>query len=310
MIVVRGIEGFRAHYTRCAATVGKFDGVHLGHQAILQQVLFHARQDHVAAVVILLEPHPEEFFAREPEQIPPRLTTLEEKLALIEAAGIDCVFQLEFNAAVSILPAAQYIREILVAGLGISTLIVGNDFRFGHRRQGDFAMLQEAGQRHGFVVLETASREVDGTRVSSTYVRQQLERADFALVERLLGRPYSIKGEVVRGRQMGTDLGFPTCNIQLHRRRIPLHGVFACEVIWGSRSLFAAVNIGYRPTINAGGDALLEAHILDFDQTLYGQSLEIVFRHKLREEQKFPDLEALKRQIALDVAEVRRFFYH
>lgn len=308
MIVVRDIDTYRSHYSRCVATIGKFDGVHRGHQAILNQLKSQRELQHLPALVILIEPHPEEFFARPTDQCPPRLTTLQEKLALLEESGIDCVYLLEFNQNISQLSAEKYIREILVDGLGVAVFIVGGDFRFGFQRQGDFALLQQRGEQMGFKVIETASVEISGHRVSSTYIREQLDIGDFALVQKLLGRPYGISGVVVKGRQLGKDLGFPTCNIALHRQRIPLHGVFACEVLWDGKILRAAVNIGYRPTVSDGGDAILEAHILDFDTDLYGQELTIVFCSKIREEQKFPSLEQLKEQIARDVSRVRSYF--
>ncbi|MEX2130856.1 MAG: bifunctional riboflavin kinase/FAD synthetase [Pseudohongiellaceae bacterium] len=308
MIVVKDINTYQSHYTRCVATIGKFDGVHRGHQAILNQLKSQRELQHLPALVILIEPHPEEFFARAPDQCPPRLTTIEEKLSLLEESGIDCVYLLEFNQNISQLSAEKYIQEILVDGLGVTVFIVGNDFRFGYQRQGDYALLLQSGRRLGFKVMETASLEIGGHRVSSTYIREQLGKGDFDLVQKLLGRAYGITGLVVRGRQLGKDLGFPTCNIALHRQRIPLHGVFACEVLWNNKILHAAVNIGYRPTISDGGDALLEAHILDFDTDLYGQELTIVFRSKIRDEQKFPSLEQLKDQIARDVSQVRGFF--
>ncbi|MFM1897137.1 MAG: hypothetical protein RLZZ385_2211 [Pseudomonadota bacterium] len=308
MRVITAPEEFRQIANRCAVTIGKFDGVHLGHQAILRQLLDKAAQLACPAVVILIEPHPEEFFASSPEACPPRLTTLQEKIELLAAQHIDVVFQLRFDRQLSQLSAEQYVEEILVRGLGVAALIIGNDFRFGQGRRGDFTLLQSLGRRHGFEVLETAGCEVDRQRVSSTLIREQLALGDFERVEKLLGRPYSISGEVIRGRQLGADLGFPTCNIRLHRQRIPLHGVFACEARWRDQRLRAAVNIGYRPTVSDSGEALLEAHILDFNEDLYGETLHIVFRSMIRDEQKFPDLAALQRQIAADVARVREFF--
>ena len=169
-------------------------------------------------------------------------------------------------------------------------------------------MLQTFGAECDFDVIETATCEVDGHRVSSTFVRQQLEVANFPLVERLLGRPYAISGEVVEGQKLGSDLGFPTCNVNLHRQRIPLHGVYACEVELDGKCFAAAVNIGYRPTVTEQGEALLEAHLLDFSGDLYGRQLDVVFRSKIREEEKYDSLEILKQQIALDVQQVREFF--
>lgn len=308
MIIFSDPNRFSQFHQNCVATIGKFDGVHLGHQLILDQLKEKAEQHNLPAVVIMLEPHPEEFFAGDPEKSPARLTVVKEKLELLESFGIDFVFQLAFDQTLSELSAESYVQDILVEGLGINCLIIGNDFRFGHGRAGDFALLQTLGEQHGFEVVETAAYERNGQRISSTIVREKLSEADFALVEQLLGRPYSMKGEVQRGQQLGTDLGFPTCNINPHRLNIPLHGVYACEVRLGDRFHQAAVNIGYRPTVTEEGEALLEAHILDFDELLYGKTIEVIFREKLRDEVKFDGLEALKDQISKDVEQTRLLF--
>jgi FAD synthase len=218
------------------------------------------------------------------------------------------VFKLNFDQAMSEVRAENYIEDILVEGLGVAKFIVGNDFRFGHNRQGGFALLQSKGAEFGFEVIETAAYERNGQRISSTFIREQLAQDDFNLVKQLLGRPYSMKGEVERGQQLGMDLGFPTCNLNPGRRKIPLHGVFACEVRLGDRYRQAAVNIGYRPTITEDGSALLEAHILDFDENLYDKTIEIIFRKKVREELKFDGLDALKQQMTADVEQVREIF--
>lgn len=308
MKVIEQHRDFQERHSRCVATIGKFDGVHVGHQAILGQLKGRAARLSLPSLVILIEPHPEEFFAASSEQCPARLTTLQEKLALLEAMDVEFVYLLKFDLALSQLSAEDYIQSILVDGLGIAAFIVGSDFRYGHRRKGDFKLLQDFGARYDFEVTETATCEVDGHRVSSTLVRQQLEVADFDLVERLLGRPYAISGEVVAGRKLGSDLGFPTCNVNLHRQRIPLLGVYGCEVEVDGRCYAAAVNIGYRPTVSSQRQALLEAHLLEFSGDLYGRQLEVVFRCKIRDEQKFDSLEALKRQIDLDVQQVREYF--
>ena len=305
MIVFEDTNRFSQLQQGCVATIGKFDGVHLGHQLILDQLKQKAEQFNLPSLVILLEPHPDEFYAGREGDCPTRLTSLREKLELLESFGIDFVFQLNFDQALSELSAENYIQEILVDGLGVAGFIAGHDFRFGCKRRGDFALLQSKGAEHGFEVIETAAYERNGQRISSTLIREQLIRADFDLVEQLLGRPYSMKGEVVRGQRLGSDLGFPTCNLNPHRRRIPLHGVYACEVRLGDRYRQAAVNIGFRPTVTEDGEALLEAHILDFDEDLYGKTIEIIFRRKIREEVKFDGLEALKRQIGADVRRVR-----
>lgn len=308
MIIFEETSQFSQLQESCVATIGKFDGVHLGHQLILDQLKQKAEQFDQPSLVILVEPHPEEFFAGDADSCPARLTILQEKLELLESFGIDFVFQLKFDQALSELSAEDYIEEILVKGLGVKSFIVGSDFRFGHQRKGNFALLSQAGKQFGFEVVETATYERNGHRISSTFIREQLAKADFTLVEQLLGRPFSIKGEVVRGKQLGTDMGFPTCNINPQRRRIPLHGVYACEVRLGDQYRPAAVNIGYRPTVTESGEALLEAHILDFNEDLYGKTIEVIFRQKIREETKFSGLEALKQQISADVEQVREIF--
>ena len=308
MIIFEETNRFSQLQESCVATIGKFDGVHLGHQLILDQLKQKAEQFGLPSLVILVEPHPEEFFAQDADSCPARLTILQEKIELLESFGIDFVLQLKFDRQLSDLSAEDYITDILVGGLGVKSFIVGNDFRFGHQRKGNFELLIEAGKQYGFEVVETAAYERNGHRISSTYIREQLAKADFNLVEQLLGRPYSIKGEVVRGKQLGTDLGFPTCNIKPQRLRIPLHGVYACEVRLVDRYRPAAVNIGYRPTVTESGEALLEAHILDFNEDLYGKTIEVIFRQKIREETKFSGLEELKRHISADVEQVRELF--
>ena len=198
-------------------------------------------------------------------------------------------------------------------GLGIVCLIIGNDFRFGHQRRGDFAMLQAYGNSHGFELVESASCEHQGVRISSTFVRQQLQKGDFELVELLLNRPYGISGTVVKGQQLGRDLGFPTCNVKLNRKSLPLHGVYACDVQVNNedlaeRFLKGAANIGYRPTVSDSSKAVLEVHLLDFDSDLYGEKITVIFRHKIRDEQKFASLDELQARIAIDVHTVRAFF--
>lgn len=305
MIIFDEPERFTQFEQDCVATIGKFDGVHLGHQLILDQLKQKADELESPALAILIEPHPEEFFAGANGVSPARLTTLNEKLELLESFGVEYVFKLNFNQAMSELSAESYIEDILIKGLGIKAFIVGNDFRFGHQRRGDFEMLKASGEEHGFEVIETMAYEYNGQRISSTHIREQLALGKFELVEQLLGRPFTMKGEVVRGKQIGTDIGFPTCNINPHRRQIPIHGVYACEVRLADRYRPAAVNIGYRPTVSEDGEALLEAHILDFDEDLYGKTIEVIFRQKLRDEVKFDGLDALKQQISADVRQVR-----
>ena len=224
---------------------------------------------------------------------------------------------MRFDEALCRLTAQEYVEKILVKGLGISALIIGSDFRFGYQRQGDFTLLQELGLRYDFAVIETESCDHNGVRVSSTYVRQQLADARFDLVEELLGRPYGISGLVVQGEQFGRSLGFPTCNVQLNRCNIPLHGVYACDVIIRTSDqrgeqqqlcLQGAANIGYRPTVSAEKKAVLEVHLLDFSADVYGAGITVIFRKKIRNEKKFDSLAELKTQIAIDVQQTSEFF--
>lgn len=313
MNVIHNTEGFLRQHSGCVATIGKFDGVHLGHQRIVGQLLEKAAVYGVPSVVIVIEPHPEEFFAQDPRDCPPRLSEAGEKIELLRALGVDYVYLLEFDRELSRLSPEAYVEDVLLAGLNVRCLIVGNDFRFGYQRGGDFQLLCRYGEKAGFDVVETASCESGGVRVSSTYVRECLAKADFERVAEILGRPYAISGTVVRGRQLGRDLGFPTCNLALNRRNIPLHGVYACTVKIildeGERiDAVGAANIGYRPTIKEAGKALLEVHLLDFDRDIYGARVSVTFRHRVRPEQKFESLDALKARIALDVEEVKQYF--
>ncbi|MEQ8955624.1 MAG: bifunctional riboflavin kinase/FAD synthetase [Gammaproteobacteria bacterium] len=305
MIIIEDASQFSQFADSCVATIGKFDGVHLGHQLILDQLTSKADQYQLPSLVILIEPHPEEFFAAERGDCPARLSSIREKLDLLEGFGIQYVFTLKFDRALSELSAQDYIQQILVDGLGIACFIVGNDFRFGHQRRGDFKLLQETGKQAGFTVVETAAYEYNGQRISSTFIREALAAGDFELVEKLLGRPYSIKGTVEQGQKLGADLGFPTCNIDPQRLKIPLHGIYACEVRLWDGHYPAAVNIGYRPTVTDDGKAVLEAHILDFSKNLYGKPIEVIFRSKIRDEEKFADLEQLKLAMSEDVEKVR-----
>lgn len=313
MKVIESTRAFREDHSHCVATIGKFDGVHRGHQAIVGQLIEQAGRHGVPAVAIVTEPHPEEFFAGDGQECPARLSEPREKIALLEELGVDYVYLLRFDRALSELSAERYIREILVEGLGIRALIAGSDFRFGHRRQGDFALLQQYGAIHGFDVIETASCYEDGERISSTGVREHLQRGDFRKAEAMLGRPYGIAGKVVRGQQLGRDLGFPTCNVQLDRRTLPLHGVYACrahiETADGERFDWpGAANIGYRPTVSRRREAVLEVHLLDYRGDLYGAQMTVFFDRKIRDEEKFDSLDALKEQIARDVEQVRAGF--
>ncbi|HWV14836.1 MAG TPA: bifunctional riboflavin kinase/FAD synthetase [Cellvibrio sp.] len=304
---IRGLHNLRPAHRGCVATIGSFDGVHLGHQLILRQLIDAARAQGLPAVAIVFEPQPHEFFAA--EKAPARLMRLREKLQALWAAGVDRVLCLHFNQELRALSAEQFIERVLVQGLGIRHLVVGDDFRFGCDRRGNFALLQTQGKLLGFSVSDTHTLEIDGERVSSTRIRQLLELADFSQAAVLLGKPYSIHGRVVYGKQLGRQLGVPTANVELRRYRSPLHGVFAVTTYFAEgASVQGVANIGVRPTVNGDKKPLLEVHLFDFSRTIYGAVVDVVFQHKLRDEKKFNSLDELKSQLQTDIEQARQFF--
>ncbi len=293
--------------TPIALTIGNFDGVHLGHQAMLAKLRDAAARHGVAACVMTFEPHPREFFS--PDQAPTRLTSLREKLELIAANGIERAFVCRFNYDFAQHTAQDFIERTLVKGLGVRWLQVGDDFRFGARRAGDFVMLKQAALRHGFEVEAMASVTLGGERVSSTAVRNALMAGNLDYAGTLLGRPYSISGRVVHGDGVGKKLGFPTANMQMKHNRPPLNGIFVVELSGvAAHPLRGVASLGIRPTLKTQGQPVLEVHIFDFDGDLYGRHVRVDFLHKLRDEEKYADLETLTRQIELDVENAKAFF--
>lgn len=306
MQLVRGLHNLKPALRGCVATIGNFDGVHRGHQAILQRLRERAAELQLPSCVVIFEPQPREFFA--PDNAPVRLSRLRDKLELLAAAGVDRVLCLAFNRRLRELSAADFVRTVLVDGLGVQHLEVGDDFRFGCDRAGDFPFLEQAGQQFGFSVEDAITIELDGERVSSTRVRNAAQVADFALAEQLLGRPFSISGRVLHGQKLGRQLGTPTANVQLKRRRAPLNGVYLVSVELDGRVQPGVANIGMRPTVAGDGRAHLEVHLLDFAGDLYGRRLTVVFHQKLRDEQRFASLEALKAAIDADIASARAYW--
>jgi riboflavin kinase / FMN adenylyltransferase len=287
--------------------IGNFDGLHLGHRALLERLTATARQHGLPPAVMTFEPHPRELFT--PEQAPARLTSLREKLALLESCGIEEVFLLHFSRKLAGLTAEEFIERVLVQGLAARHLIIGDDFRFGKARAGDFAMLQASGLQHGFGVEAMHTIEIGGERVSSSAVRDVLGAGDLEHAARLLGRPYSIAGRVVHGDKIGRKLGFPTANIQLKRKRVALTGVFAVTVSGlDKRHLPGAASLGVRPTLGLGLRPVLEVYLFDFDREIYGQHLTVHFLHKLRDEARYDSFEALTAQITRDVVATQDYF--
>ena len=298
-----------------ALTIGNFDGVHLGHQAMLARLKQAAARLGLTSCVMIFEPHPREFFA--PDKAPTRLTSLREKLELLAAAGVERVQVCRFDFDFARISAEEFIVGILQQGLAVRWMLVGDDFRFGARRAGDFAMLEAFSARCGFEVEEMPGYIVDGVRVSSTAVRKALASGDLDLVKRLLGRPYSISGRVVSGAKLGRQIGFPTANIVFKHNRPPLSGIFAVEVEIETRrtlglsspdSIRGVASLGVRPTVHEHGKPVLEVHLFDFDRDIYGCHLRVHFLHKLRDEEKYPDLITLTTQIGRDVENARDYF--
>ena len=297
----------RPRHRGCVATIGAFDGVHLGHQAVISQLLEKSVELALPSVVIVFEPLPREYFA--PVNAPARLASFREKFEALEALGVDRVLRVRFTEHLQTMSAQDFIDAIFVEGLAVAHVVLGDDFRFGNDREGDFQLLAAQGERYGFDVAPTATCEFGGERVSSTRIREALDVAEFDLAEGLLGRPFSIAGKVVYGRQLGRSLGFPTANMELHRLRTPLSGVYVVEVSGaGLERAHGVANVGTRPTVNESIKANLEVHLLDRDLDLYGKRIEVVFRHKLREELKFDSIDELKENIARDVENARTWF--
>jgi len=285
-----------------AVAIGVFDGVHLGHQAILERARRVANEIGGSSLVLTFEPTPKEFFS--PATAPPRLTRFRERFELLQSLGLDELFCAKFGAVRGLTPRA-FIDDLLIADLGARHVVVGDDFRFGADRSGTVAELRAHGGRHGLVVTEVPPVFFKGQRVSSTAIRDALKVGDLATARDMLGRDYSISGRVVRGLGLGRKLGFPTANVHLKRIQAPIDGIFAARVTGlGEKPLDGVASVGTRPTIG-GGTALLEVMIFDFDRDIYGRYITVHFVKRLREERHFADLELLKRQMHVDVAAAR-----
>jgi riboflavin kinase/FMN adenylyltransferase len=296
--LVRGLHNLRPRHRGCVATIGNYDGVHRGHQHMLAAVRRKADELGLPATVVTFEPTPREYF--EGSAAPARLMRLREKLDALSLYGIDRVVLLRFDERVRNLTAATFEQALLADGLGVRHIVVGHDFHYARKREGNIDSLLAAGARHGFTVAEVSEFLLDGERVSSSLVREALGSNDLERAARLLGRPYRMTGRVRRGAQLGRTLGYPTANLALHRKVVPLWGIMAVRVSGaGLLEHPAIVSLGTRPTVN-GVDPLLEVHLFDFEGDLYGQYLSVDFVRWLRAEQKFDSLDALVAQMDAD----------
>lgn len=302
-------------------TIGNFDGMHLGHQALLRQLRAEAQSRGLKSSVLTFAPHPREFFAKRRDGVdavvPARLHTLREKLEALAANGVDDTRICRFDQAFASLSPEDFVQVVLVGAMRARHVMIGDDFRFGARRAGDFALLESLGKQHGFSVSSLDSQCMEGERVSSSQVRDALAAGDLGRAEALLGYPYAMEGRVVRGRQLGRTIGVPTANVQIRHDPLPLRGVFVVDVALdetcaavpvATRRYAGVANLGYRPTLGGNTRPLLEVHLFDFEGDLYGAHLDVRFLAKLRDEMTFADFGALTTQIQQDLRQARSFF--
>lgn len=303
--LIRGLHNLRQQHRGCVLTIGKFDGVHLGHQAVLVNLVEKAKELGLASTVMIFEPQPEEVFA--PQRAPARLSRFRDKYQQFKALGIDRLICVRFNQAFASMSPQSFIQDLLVQQLGIRFLVVGDDFRFGYQRKGSFESLLQAGIESGFDVVSTQSFKLANCRISSTEIRQALEQDNFSRAKEMLGRDFTIAGRVNHGDKKGRTIGFPTANVLLKRCKSPVSGVFAVEVNIAGKHVKGVANIGNRPTVS-GTRSQLEVHLFDFNQDLYGAYIEVALKQKLRDEKKFDDFEQLHQQIKRDAQAARNIF--
>jgi len=306
MELIRGLHNLRSQHRGCVVTIGNFDGVHLGHQAVLGQLAEQAKAIGLPTTVVTFEPQPQEFFA--PSKAAPRLTRFREKYQALKRYSVDRILCLRFDQQFASMSAEAFIEQVLVQGLDVKYLVIGDDFQFGKGRQGNFELLCEAGKKLGFPVVNMHTFNIEGERVSSTRIRNALKQGDLVLAEQLLGRTYRMCGRVAHGDKRGRTIGFPTANIHLHRKTSPVQGVYAVEMFGiKGEPVLGIANVGNRPTVD-GTRSLLEVHLFDFNEEIYGSYVHVNFVHKIRNEMKFDSFEVLKEQIKKDEKQAREWF--
>lgn len=307
MRLIRGLTNLEPFVNGCVLTIGNFDGLHLGHRAVIKKLAMRGAELNLPVVVMLFEPQPLEYFLKDNE--PPRLMRLREKVIEFNKLPVDNLVIIRFNRLFANYHAEQFIDEILINKLNVKHLVIGDDFHFGKARRGNFALLKEAGRVYGFNVEDTGSLQSDGQRVSSTLIRDALAAGDLVLAERLLGHGYSICGRVAHGDKRGRTIGFPTANIRLFRKTSPINGVFAVTMKGiNELDIFGVANVGTRPTVDGSSKVILETHLFNFDKEIYGHYVEVHFKQKIRDELQFASLEQLKNQIEKDIVETKNFF--
>ena len=307
MKLIRGLTHLEPLEQGCVLTIGNFDGLHLGHLAVIKKLAERGQELALPVVVMVFEPQPLEYFLG--DNAPSRLMCLREKVLAISKLPVDNLLIVGFNQNFANYDAEQFIDSILINKLNVKHVVVGDDFRFGKARRGNFAMLKEMGLQHGFSVEDTGTYQFAGLRVSSTLIRDALNAGDLVKAEQLLGHNYSICGRVAHGDKRGRTIGFPTANIQMFRKNTPINGVFAVTMSGIDGLVFEGVaNVGTRPTVDGGSKVILETYLFDFDKEIYGRYVEVHFHKKIRDELRFDSLEELKAQILKDVAETKKIF--
>ena len=314
MYLIRGINNidlFRTRHSEVStvATIGNFDGLHLGHQQILKTMQKEADFHGLWKLIVFTEPHAQEFFAEAAgldASKPPRILPWQEKVRKMKELGVELAFFLKFNNQLRSMTPRNFLDKVLLR-LNIKKLILGDDFRFGANREGDFNLLKKWGSENSIEVSNTETFKMEGERVSSTRIRKALTNNDFELATKLLGRPFTYAGKVVYGQQLGAQLGIPTANLWLPKNKLPISGVYIVKALLDKKVLNGIANMGIRPTI--GGELpVLEVHLLDFSQSIYGQTLTVEFLKKVRDEKKFENTSALKEQIFKDITTAKNYF--
>ncbi|MEM7291828.1 MAG: bifunctional riboflavin kinase/FAD synthetase [Pseudomonadota bacterium] len=307
MELIRGIHNLRPEHRGCVVTIGNFDGVHRGHRAVLSGLHAWSEKLDVPTCVMTFEPQPLEFFA--PAKAPARLMGFRDKYRCLAELGIDRLFVVGFNKKLASSAAEGFIRDVLVDGLNAKHIVIGDDFRFGHERRGDFTMLKMFGEEHGYSVEPTGTYRQDAERISSTRIREALSAGELAQAAELLGQPFFIEGRVIHGDKRGRTIGYPTANVQLRRQHTPVAGVFAVECVTADQGrYFGMANVGTRPTVDDRGKMSLEVNLFDFDRSIYGEKLRVIFHRYLRPEWKFDSLEEMVTAIGEDERQSRKIF--
>ena len=304
--VIRGLKNLHLNGVRTVATIGSFDGIHLGHQMVLKDLKDQSQNLKVPSAVVIFEPQPQEYFSG--EQAPARLMRFRDKIECFREHGIDIVVCLKFNESMRRLTAMEFVKRVVIDGLAVKNLIIGDDFRFGCDRSGDYEMLHHIGKANDFKVQQMTTYNFEGERVSSTNIRKALINSKFDRAKKLLGKPFKVFGRVSYGARVGRELGFPTANINLKRYSVPVRGVFAVLLRVRGNVYRGAANVGIRPTVGDLVKPILEVHLLNFNKNIYGEKVSVEFMHKVRDEKKFSNIESLVRNIEKDVKTVEKWF--